>query len=182
MVVQGTVVSASRLMAVVMTENNNVIRIKTAPNFTIGEVICASDRDLFKANTTKRITIGQFSTIAACLILALGMGFSVSAGLVGFRSPLPVAAVVTVDINPSVKLAVSSDGKVVKIEALNPDAASLNLNRLVGKPLDKVVESIVQQATSAGFINPADGILDYVVVSTVNLAADVPMTDKVVDT
>lgn len=78
-----------------------------------------------------------------------------------------VAAVISIDINPSFELSVNNAGLVIKIDALNADAESLNTTDLIGDPVEDVVDSIVALATEAGFINITDLDDDYVVISTV---------------
>ncbi len=182
MVIQGAVISVSQKFAVVMTDEYQIFRVRMSPHFRVGLNLCISDQQLIQIPAgakRHRSTMRQFATIAASLILITCLGFLISLNLVNIQPTRPVAAIVTIDINPSVKLSVTADGQVVKIEALNADAGQLDLNRLIGKSLDMAVESVVKQATSAGFINPADGILDFVVVSTVDLDEETPMADCV---
>jgi len=77
-----------------------------------------------------------------------------------------VAAIISVDINPSFELSVNNAGLVIKIEALNADAQSMDTSALLHQPAEVAVESIVALATKAGFIDTTDLEDDYVVVST----------------
>lgn len=78
-----------------------------------------------------------------------------------------VAAYISVDINPSFELATDNDGYVLSVTSLNDDALSLETTDLVGMSIEDAVDTIVQRATDAGFIDPTDLIDDYVVVTTV---------------
>ncbi|MGB7594209.1 MAG: hypothetical protein WBL80_01440 [Erysipelotrichaceae bacterium] len=78
-----------------------------------------------------------------------------------------VAAIISVDINPSFELSVNNAGIVIKIEALNADAQSIDTSALLHESAEVAVESIVALAIKAGFIDTADLEDDYVVVSTV---------------
>ncbi|TXT16758.1 MAG: hypothetical protein FD133_1689 [Erysipelotrichaceae bacterium] len=88
-------------------------------------------------------------------------------GLFGKDQSKVVAAVISVDINPSFELSVNNGGLVIKIEALNDDAKSLDTDDLLGEPVEEVVDAIVSLATEAGFIDITDLEDDYVLVSTV---------------
>jgi len=88
-------------------------------------------------------------------------------GLFGKDQSKVVAAVVSVDINPSFELSVNNGGLVIKIDALNEDAKSLDTDDLLGEPVEEVVDAIVSLATEAGFIDITDLDDDYVLVSTV---------------
>jgi hypothetical protein len=78
-----------------------------------------------------------------------------------------VAAIVSVDINPSFELSVNNAGLVIKIDALNVDAQSLDTADLIGMPIEEAVDAIVVLAAEAGFIDLTDLEDDYIVVSTV---------------
>ena len=87
-------------------------------------------------------------------------------------------ALVSLDINPSFELYTDADGKVVEIEAVNEDARTLDVYTLVGLPVDDAISKIIALATTAGFINPTDDVEDYVIVSSVLLAAKNEDSDK----
>jgi len=78
-----------------------------------------------------------------------------------------VAAVISVDINPSFELSVNPAGLVIKIDALNDDAKTIVTTDLIGDPVEEVVDAIIALSTEAGFIDITDLEDDYVVVSTV---------------
>src|SRR5665647_24501 len=80
-------------------------------------------------------------------------------------------ALVCLDINPSFALYTDINRKVLEIEAINEDARTLNVSYLVGLPVDDAISDIISLATSAGFINAADDVEDYVIVYTVLLTA-----------
>jgi hypothetical protein len=78
-----------------------------------------------------------------------------------------VAAVISVDINPSFELSVNPAGLVIKIDALNDDAKTIVTTDLIGDPIEEVVDAIIALSAEAGFIDITDLEDDYVVVSTV---------------
>jgi hypothetical protein len=78
-----------------------------------------------------------------------------------------VAVVIAVDINPSFELSANSAAIVIKIEALNADALTLDTSDLIGLPVATVIDEIVKLANAAGFIDTSDLLEDYVVLSTV---------------
>lgn len=108
-------------------------------------------------------------------VLILGLAFVLTFAIVLFN-PLNwmtkdqsqvVAAVISLDINPSFELSVNPAGLVIKIDALNEDAKSLNTLDLIGDPVEEVVDAIIALSADAGFIDITDIEDDYVVVSTV---------------
>jgi len=87
-------------------------------------------------------------------------------------------ALVCLDINPSFELYTDADGKVIEIEAVNEDARTLDVSSLVGLPVDDAISNIIALATAAGFINAADDVEDYVIVSSVLFAEENKNSDK----
>ncbi len=83
-----------------------------------------------------------------------------------------VVMLVGVDINPSFELSVNRNNNVVKIEALNDDAKTIDVSDLIDEPVEDVVEEIIRRTTEAGFIDLIDLDEDFVVVTTVSLEDD----------
>ena len=83
-----------------------------------------------------------------------------------------VVMLVGVDINPSFELSVNRNNNVLKIEALNDDAKTIDVSDLIDEPVEDVVEEIIRRTTEAGFIDLIDLDEDFVVVTTVSLEDD----------
>lgn len=78
-------------------------------------------------------------------------------------------AMVSVDINPSFEIYTDEAGLVMEIDPVNKDAKSLDTSALIGLPADQAVAGIIDLATKAGYIDAADDVDDYIVVSSVVL-------------
>lgn len=83
-----------------------------------------------------------------------------------------VVMLVGVDINPSFELSVNRNNNVVKIEALNDDAKTIDVSDLIDEPVEDVVEELIRRSADAGFIILDDLDEDFVVVSTVSIEDD----------
>ena len=83
-----------------------------------------------------------------------------------------VVMLVGVDINPSFELSVNRNNNVVKIEALNEDAKTIDVSDLIDEPVEDVVEELIRRSAEAGFIVLDDLDEDFVVVSTVSIEDD----------
>ncbi|HET6785997.1 MAG TPA: hypothetical protein VFH18_08225 [Erysipelotrichaceae bacterium] len=81
-------------------------------------------------------------------------------------------AIVSVDINPSFELYVDLQDIVIEIHPLNDDAKSLTLNKLIGLPVQDVVEDLIKQAQDLGYINLLDTNQDTVIISTISYGSD----------
>ena len=75
--------------------------------------------------------------------------------------------ILTVEINPSVKLSLDSDQIVIAYKALNTDAESLFINSTVGLDAASAVELILIEARSAGFITENELNEDYILLTSV---------------
>jgi len=168
---QGTVYHLERNMAMIWTSDNFLVRVRKQPHFSIGDKIRFTPDDLIQG--PQRPSVGPFlpsdrDDPGWCDAKPGGPFVFLQSMLAGFFLP-PPAVLVTVDINPSVLFSVAADGTVVSATAQNQDAQKLKLGALPGQPFAAALESVVRQVTDAGIIDPADGVLDYVVVTTVDL-------------
>ncbi len=121
--------------------------------------------------------------IIGILALSFTLIFAVWFGL-NQQTPIDkdeVVLLVGVDINPSFELSVNRNDNVVKIEALNDDAKTIDVSDLLDQPVEDVVEEIIKRAEQAGFINIDDLEEDYVVVSSVSLIDDEDDQDDLED-
>jgi hypothetical protein len=91
-----------------------------------------------------------------------------------------VTAVYALDINPSFELSVNRADVVVKIVAVNDDAKTITTEDLLGLDSALVIQTLVQRATEAGFIDDTDLIEDFVLVTSIPMKDD-SETQKQVD-
>ena len=121
---------------------------------------------LFGGTPMKKV-IGLIA-LSFTLIFAVWFGFNQN----DIARNEEVVMLVGVDINPSFELSVNRNNNVVKIEALNDDAKTIDVSDLIDEPVEDVVEEIIRRATEAGFIDLIDLDEDFVVVTTVSLEDD----------
>lgn len=134
-----------------------------------------ADRDGLRSNwakAPKETTMKKKSFWFLGLAVVIALAIIVSNPFNSFKKDNSniVAAIISVDINPSFELSVNNAGIVIKIEALNADAQSLDTSALLHQPAEVAIDSIVALATTAGFIDTNNLDDDYVVVSTVLMA------------
>lgn len=89
------------------------------------------------------------------------------------------ATVVMIDINPSVKITLDEDEKVISVKAMNDDAKTLNYDDIIGLDVEVAIEIIVLDAKAAGYINENDLEEDYVLITTIPLNNGQDKTEKV---
>lgn len=104
---------------------------------------------------------GKYSVIAACLLF-----FLVTATLWGRWMMTPaVASYVSLDINPSVEMALDKENTVITIDPLNDDGKYLIEGlTLKGLSVEVAIENLVQSAVNKKYIVPGE---DNVVVAAV---------------
>ena len=68
-----------------------------------------------------------------------------------------IVTVITMDINPSIKISLNEKDKVVKVEGLNEDGKEiLKDNKLKGKTLEKAIDNITEKAIEKKFVKEKD--------------------------
>ncbi|MBI9012319.1 MAG: hypothetical protein JEZ08_08845 [Clostridiales bacterium] len=87
--------------------------------------------------------------------------------------------IVTVDINPSVKIFLDKKEKVISAKAMNNDAETISYDHIIGIDVGEAIESIVLQAKVAGYIDEDDLEEDYVLITTVPMNNGRDKTDQV---
>ncbi|QSX05643.1 anti-sigma factor domain-containing protein [Sedimentibacter sp. zth1] len=167
---KGIVVKIKKNYAIVLSEDNEYKRIRLKNNLVVGQKIMYTNDDIVHNQQKLRMmTIINKKSIAVAAVLLL----IVSGSLIGINNFMSqrafknVIALITVDINPSVKVSVNEDDKVVKVESLNDDGETLNLSGVIGIDVDEVIETIVSKARVAGFINNEDLEDDYVLITMI---------------
>jgi len=104
------------------------------------------------------------SMAAATVILALLIGS------VNLLAPTNVVAgVLTLDLNPSLRIELSKDYKVVKATAQNSQAETMDLRILKGMKIQDALKEFVRQAVKDGYIDTLKLTEDYLLVTTVSL-------------
>ncbi len=80
-----------------------------------------------------------------------------------------IAAIISIDINPSFELSTSESGIVLEIAALNEDAVSITTDDLINQRVDAVIDTLILRSAEAGFIDLEDLEEDFVLITTVSL-------------
>ncbi|BCR36423.1 anti-sigma-I factor RsgI family protein [Mariniplasma anaerobium] len=104
-------------------------------------------------------------------VLSFIVLFAVVATIMGCEATLEAAETtyVTIDINPSVELIVSSNDKVIEANALNEDAEVLLSGLdLIGMDLDEAVDLIIATSIELGYISVDEDVETYVSVSAIS--------------
>ena len=108
---------------------------------------------------------------------------TVAEGEAGFVKPENYAMVVTITINPQLRLYLDNGGKVLAVEAINQDAEALCENlSLVDESYESVVETIVTKAEEQGYMQK-DAVIHVEVTETKQDTLDTTdVLDKITET
>lgn len=192
MINKGLLVKLNKNDAIVMSDHGRFERIILRDNMQIGMRIQFTDDDLIKSTHNRKEFVMNAKTkiISAVAVMAI-----VAAGVFGYplinqpneeaiaqvdqalevadvievAETMNFSAIVTVDINPSFKLSVDEDDKVIEIKAMNDDAKTIKVDDLIGFSVENAVEEIVFRSNEAGFIDLTDLDDDFVLISVANV-------------
>lgn len=153
---KGKVIKIKNRYAMVLGETFEVERIQMKDGLQIGANIYYAEDDLY----TKPVLMNQpvLKYLAAVITLFVILAGALSLNIKPSYDQIPVA-VVTVDINPSIKLVINEASQVIQIKALNKDAANIVDKDYLGKPLEEVLDAITLAAEAEGFLVNDDYIL-----------------------
>ncbi len=102
-----------------------------------------------KSKSTSRKT-GLIAAMAVCLVAV----FALVLGITMFGGDGKASAIVSLDVNPSIQIEVDENGKVIKVQAINDDAAEIiGTMDLSGSTLEVAVNAIVGAMVRAGKIS-----------------------------
>ena len=149
----GTIMELKENFAVVLTDACDFVKIQRSENMELGQRVEAYQNiDKKHWHIFNNKVIGAL--IAACLIFGITGAYvmHVSAN----QEPY---AYVTLDINPSIELAINKEYKVISVHNFNTDGEKvLGLLSLKGETLDIALKSIIDEASVLGyFSNITDG-------------------------
>ncbi|MFT9493456.1 anti-sigma factor domain-containing protein, partial [Anaerosolibacter sp.] len=156
--IQGMVLKVEKHHVVIVTDDGEFKRIPMPQNTPLpGDIIQVS----FRSNNSYK----PYIAIAAILILLIGFSL-------GNYYGVPEAyAAVSLDMTPSIELAVNRDNVVIETNANNDEGVKLlNAINVEGLDVYKAVNLITGKAGEMGFFNPQD--------KNLVLAAVVPLQNK----
>lgn len=191
MLYKGIIIKTKKDYALVLTDENQFLKINIKSSMEIGGKILFTDDDILqdtiKSTDWKELIIMSRKYLA----IAASVFVLATAGIIGYNvlntgtsttqtESQPVlsmlsdeaTSVLTIDINPSIELFLDSENMVIDIKALNDDAATLDLTQFIGMTAEDAVEGIVTLANAQGFINEDDLTEDYVLLTIADINED----------
>lgn len=170
MLFKGIIFSVEETHLVVLSDNGAINKIQKRDHALVGQKIYYTNEDYVYTphhNNLINLHLRKLALVAAMFIF-IGSIINLNTEI-GLPNEISVATIMTIDINPSVKLALDENAKVLEVRAINHDASTLDFTGIVGLSAEDAVEKIVLLAQNAGFINSEDLIDDYVLITTISL-------------
>lgn len=135
---------------------------------TLAQVYSRAQKNGFRATESlrskrrSRINLGWILGSAAVLVLAWMVATS---GWLPTTPSTNVIATVSINVNPSFDFLVDENMEVVKIMKVDDDAQAIDVTGLVGLPIGKAVNELIERIEEAGYIDLFDLTDDFVVVT-----------------
>lgn len=135
---------------------------------TLAQVYSRAQKSGFRATESlrskqrSRINLGWILGSAAVLVLAWMVATS---GWLPTTPSTNVIATVSINVNPSFDFLVDENMEVVEVKKVDDDAQAINVTGLVGLPIGKAVNELIERIEEAGYIDLFDLTDDFVVVT-----------------
>jgi len=139
---KGIVMEKDKENVIVMTNDGQFLEIRSPDkDIEIGQEIIVSRR--------KNTMIRRFVAAAAVMIMMITGSY----GVYGYYNPY---GYVNVDINPSIEISYNLYDKVIDLKGLNDDGERVvgEIKDFKNKPIDKVLNTIVDRAVEDEYIKP----------------------------
>lgn len=154
--VAGVVLEVSGRSAVVMAEGR-FLRVPAMPGWESGEEIWVAlpRRTSWAVRLPRRMAVALIGCVATGSVGVLWAGVASA----------QVAAVVSVDINPSLQMSVDAQGRVLHVTAMDADAKGLLAQgSLTALPLQEALTTVVTRAVAEGYLSTDQGTVAAPVV------------------
>lgn len=148
MIYKGCVLSLEKDYAIVMTDRAEYIRVMAKSGLAVGENIIFTTEDLFRDN--RAVSIKALKLAAAFVILF----FAAAAQLFFSNNSASrnIAAVVSLDINPSIELEINYKGEVIGVIPLNDDGEAILDEELDKRPIAEAICGLLENAELQGYL------------------------------
>lgn len=172
---RGIVMSVQGASSVVLTPDGQFVRLRKQADHTLGREVEWSEEAVLTGETgnsaysnsaARRRRRGLLSFVSAAAVLMLAFGL-------WQLQPPTVVAYVTMDVNPSLELALDKDENVRKLVAVNDDAVPVIAGvSYRGKPVAEVAKVLAARLTSSPVLAGQDGEIVIASVAVRKLPED----------
>lgn len=165
MVYRGCVLSLEKDYAVVMTEEAEYIKVNMKNGLIVGKQILFMEDDIYREKRSTPLYMLKYAAVFAIVLLAAVFQIYIN-GV--YKSDKIVAAIVTLDINPSIEIEINNEGRAISLIPLNEDGAVISDKSMTGKPIYNVISELLKNAEAKEYFKSGD---NFVLISMA------PLTD-----
>ncbi|MFT9497065.1 anti-sigma-I factor RsgI family protein [Anaerosolibacter sp.] len=171
MVYRGCVVKLENDFAVVLTSTMEYQKVVKKDGLEEGKEIIFVHEDIYRRNKVSIRTIG----LAAAMFLMMFISMTWLNPWSTTKILANTAAVVSIDINPSVELEINQEQEVLKVIPINEDGKKVVSEELLGMAIDEAVLAIVDRAKALNYLTEER---NTVLISTTMTAEKVSLDGK----
>lgn len=168
MIYKGRVLKVDRDFAVVMTANAEYVKVIRKAGLSLGKQILFMEEDIYEEKKTGILRKYKYAAVFILLLLSA----AVYQFAYNIKTPNEIAAVITVDINPSIEMEIDNEEKVIKLTPLNKDGTEILKREFAGKNISEVIVEILINAEACKYLDRQDGM---VLISMAVLGDDLKM-------
>lgn len=163
---KGIIAEIDKKHMIVLSKNGDFVKCKKLPNCSVGD-------EVNLPKTSMNTIYKRISAVAAGFMLFAML----SSGAYAYYTPY---SYVSVDINPSLELAVNRFDKVIKVHAFNQDAEKLleTVKDIKNKNVDTAMEEILNGAADEGYIKKNESNSVMIVVSSSSKKEEKDLSEK----
>jgi hypothetical protein len=159
MIHTGTIMDISKSKTYVFTKACDMVLIRTKHEYLLGQQVTFSNRDIVTNKPLLRMRNLSSSThkvlAAAALLIVIIAAVMYSISGFGGKPPFDTAcaAVISIDINPSIELGINKENKIIDVVFANDKGQEIfdQLN-LKTKPINDGINQIVELAKAKGYL------------------------------
>ncbi|PAB60018.1 anti-sigma factor domain-containing protein [Anaeromicrobium sediminis] len=149
MVYRGCVMKIEEDFAIILTDSMEYIKVVKKDNLDVGKRIIFVKDDIYKE---KKVSYKNLGLIAAIFIMMIFSVTLINKMNIFNHVSHGAAAVVSVDINPSIEFEINKKNEVIKAVPLNNEGKELIDEDLKGKPIEEALSIIIRNAEEKEYI------------------------------
>ncbi|MEJ8554651.1 anti-sigma factor domain-containing protein [Tepidibacter sp. Z1-5] len=176
MIYKGCIIKIEGDFAIVLSDDMQYIKVIKKDGMNIGNHIIFVKDDIYSEN---KINYKKISILAAVVFILF---MSINIFNIKNNKNMIAAAVVSLDINPSIEFELNKKGIVIKVNEINEEANEIIDKDVVGKKVEDALYITINNAKEKSYISSqknsvliSDVILDSTVNDTLNIEKDLQL-------
>lgn len=173
MIYKGCIIKIENDFAIVLSDDMKYMRVIKKDGMDVGNKIVFVKEDIYIENKINYKKISALAAVVFILFMSINI-FNIKSN----ENMIP-AAVVSLDINPSIEFELNKKGIVTKVNDINKEANEIIDKEVIGKKIEEALYITINNAREKKYISSqknsiliADVILDSTVKEILNIEED----------